>query len=249
MITIDVDDLWARYKENGDIEARNLLLEQYVQLVKYVANKISFTLPPHVDQGDLISYGTFGLIDAIDKYDLSRGFKFETYAISRIRGAILDELRAQDWIPRSVRAKAKSIDKAQQKLGTELGRTPFAHEVASELEFSVDQYHIALGQVSNTAIVGLDEAIRSQEVENITIGDAVMDHRQSVEDTVDAEGLRKFISSTLTRLNDREKIVTTLYYFEGLSLGEIGKILGVTESRVCQIHSKALTEFLNNGGP
>lgn len=244
MIKVPLDDLWRDYKDNGDREARNGLLEHYLPIVKYVAGKIAYGLPPHVDQGDLVSYGTFGLIDALEKFDLSRGFKFETYAIPRIRGSILDELRSADWVPRSVRSKARAIDKATQKLGAELHRNPLPREIAMELDMTVEQYNTAIGQVSFASVVGLDESVKAQNIENITIGDAVIDHRQSIDVQLEAEDLRTLVAGGIRKMNDRERIVATLYYYEGLSLGEIGTVLGVTESRICQIHTKAITNLL-----
>ena len=220
------------------------MLVHYMPLVRTLANKVAFGLPQHVDQNDLISYGTFGLIDAIDKFDPLRGFKFETYAISRIRGSILDELRSADWIPRSVRSKAKQIDAATQKLGAELARTPSASELAEELDITVDQYNEAIGQIFRTGMVGLDDVVKTQGVENITVGDSIADSREHSNDTIDIDQLRTLFADTIRAMSSREKIVMTLYYFEGLTLGDIGVVLGVTESRICQIHTKAIANLL-----
>lgn len=243
-----LEALWIQYKNERDQESRNALLEHYLPLVKYVASKVGFGLPPHVDQGDLISYGTFGLIDALEKFDPERGYKFETYAISRIRGSILDELRSSDWIPRSIRSKARSIDKAVQRLGSELLRNPSPEEMAEELDLNMDQYNTVLGQISHAGMVGLDDTIKTQDVENVTVGDAIKDTRNTVESSFEVDELRNLFAKSLNTMGDREKIVATLYYYEGLTLGEIGTVLGVTESRICQIHTKAILGLLPQVG-
>lgn len=240
----DVQELWITYKETDDIDARNDLLVHYLPLVNYVAHKIAYSLPPHIDQNDLVSYGTFGLLDAISRFDLERGIKFETYAFNRIRGAIIDELRSADWVPRSVRSRARAIDKASQKLSGELMRQPTSTEIADELEITIDQYHTYTGQVAQSHVVGLYDTPRNQEVENIVVGDSIADPTKEIEGLSDIAGLRSVLAAGIKRMSERERIVTTLYYYEGLTLGEIGTVLGVTESRICQIHTKAITNLL-----
>jgi RNA polymerase sigma factor for flagellar operon FliA len=155
----EIDRLWVEYKESDDSKLRDALIVHYSPLVKYVAGRVAVGLPQNVDQADLVSYGIFGLIDAIDKFDLERGFKFETYAISRIKGAIIDELRSIDWVPRSVRAKARSLEKAYATLEAKLHRTPTDAEIAEELDMTDSQLQQAFGQISFIGLVALDETL------------------------------------------------------------------------------------------
>ena len=154
---IELKDLWRRYKATGDERARERLVVAYAPLVKYVAGRMSSGLPAHVEEADLISYGLSGLISAIERFDLTREIKFETYAITRIRGAIIDELRTLDWVPRSVRARAREIERANMKLEARFQRAPTDEEMADELQISVDDFQDALLQISNSTIVALDE--------------------------------------------------------------------------------------------
>ncbi len=234
---------WIAYKEDGDKVARDSLIVHFSPLVKYVAGRVSVGLPSNVEQADLVSYGMFGLIDAIDKFDLDRGIKFETYAISRIRGAIIDELRSYDWVPRSVRAKARMVERAYSTLENKLGRSPSDEEVARELEMSVGEFQQIFNQISFVGLVALDELIGmgADKGENLTLGDTLADP-QGADPTAafEVEELRHLLAEAINKLPEREKIVITLYYYEGLTLAEIGQVLGVTESRVCQMHTKAV---------
>jgi RNA polymerase sigma factor for flagellar operon FliA len=231
----DVEGLWAAYKASAGRDTRDRLILHYSPLVKYVAGRVAVGLPQNVEQADLVSYGIFGLIDAIDKFDPSRGFKFETYAIARIKGAILDELRSIDWVPRSVRAKSRAIEKAYAKLEGELHRTPSDAELATELTMSEDQLQSTLNQISFIGLVALDESM--------TLGDTVADSGESPSAAYEVEEMRHILADAINRMPEREKIVLTLYYYEGLTLAEIGQVLGVTESRVCQIHTKAVLQL------
>jgi RNA polymerase sigma factor for flagellar operon FliA len=184
----------------------------------------------------------FGLMDALEKFDLDRGFKFETYAISRIRGAIIDELRAMDWVPRSVRAKARDVEKAQRKLESKLGREPTDEEVADHMGISKEDLHEINTQLSLVSVMALDETIGGDESgEQRSLLDTLAD-ATSAEPGADLESqeMRGILAAAIDSLSEREKVVVTLYYFEGLTLAEIGEILGVTESRICQIHTKAV---------
>jgi len=240
----DVERLWSSYKEEATREVRDQLILHYSPLVKYVAGRVAVGLPHNVEQADLVSYGIFGLIDAIDKFDPGRGFKFETYAIARIKGAILDELRSIDWVPRSVRAKARAIEKAYAKLEGELHRTPSDVELASELEMSDDQLQTTLNQISFIGIVALDEMLSGGERgDSMTLGDTVADPGEGPVAAYEVEEMRHILADAINRMPEREKIVLTLYYYEGLTLAEIGSVLGVTESRVCQIHTKAVLQL------
>jgi len=238
--TTELDDVWTSYKDEPSQKDRDQLIVYYAPLVKYVASRIAAGLPQNVDQADLVSYGMFGLIDAITKFDPSRGFKFETYAISRIKGAVLDELRSIDWVPRSVRAKAKAVERAMSKLESELHRAPTDQEIAKELDLSTDQLATIYNQISSLGLVALDEMLSYNGGDNITFGDTLPDRQDGPGGVYERVEMRQMLAEAINRMGEREKIVLTLYYYENLTLAEIGKVLGVTESRVCQIHTKAV---------
>jgi RNA polymerase sigma factor for flagellar operon FliA len=214
--------LWDEFKATASAEARERLILHFAPLVKYVASRVATGLPASVEQADLVSYGMFGLIDALEKFEPARGNKFETYAIPRIKGAIIDELRAMDWVPRSVRFKAREIEKAVSDLESMLKRAPSEREVAERLGVSVSELHDVINQISFVSVLALDELL--------SVGN-------------DGQETRALLAGAINSLSEREKIVVTLYYFEGLTLAEIGDILGVTESRVCQIHTKAVNQL------
>jgi RNA polymerase sigma factor for flagellar operon FliA len=213
-------------------------------LVKYVAGRMAVNLPRSVDQADLVSYGIFGLIDAIDKFEPERGFKFETYAINRIKGAILDELRALDWVPRSVRARAREIERSLVELEHKLQRTPSDEELAQHMAIEVEQLRASLAEISSLGMVALDELLGPDT--GSTMADMLPDPAGVGPDTAfQVEETRRVLGDAINRLPDRERLVITLYYFEGLTLAEIGDVLGVTESRVCQIHAKSVMSLRN----
>jgi RNA polymerase sigma factor for flagellar operon FliA len=193
-----------------------------------------------------VSYGIFGLIDAIDKFDPGRGFKFETYAIARIKGAIIDELRSIDWVPRSVRAKARAVERAYSKLENELKRTPDDREVAAELGMSEAELNHVLSQVSFVGLVALDELLSASGSDrggSSTVGDTIADRAHDPVEAFEVDEMKHLLADAINRMPDRERLVLTLYYYEGLTLAEIGAVLGVTESRVCQIHTKAILQL------
>ena len=239
------DRLWEDYKASGSREARDRLIVRYSPLVKYVAGRVAVGLPQNVEQSDLVSYGIFGLIDAIEKFDLDRGYKFETYAIARIKGAILDELRSIDWVPRSVRAKARALEKAYAKLESDLHRTPTDEELADELNMTEEQLQSTLSQISFVGLVALDEmlSVSGDRGESVSLGDTIADSGEGPVAAYEVEEMRQILAEAINRMGEREKIVLTLYYYEGLTLAEIGQVLGVTESRVCQIHTKAVLQL------
>jgi RNA polymerase sigma factor for flagellar operon FliA len=243
--TSGVAQLWADYKETRSHEARNRLVLHYSPLVKYVAGRVSSGLPHNVEQADLVSYGMFGLIDAIDKFDLARGFKFETYAISRIRGSIIDELRSIDWVPRTMRAKSRAVEKAYTKLENALHRTPTDAEVAEELKMSEHELQNLFGQISFFGLVALEETVSvgGDRSEAVTIGDTIPDRGLGPVAAFEVEETKQILAAAINRLPEREKFVLTLYYYEGLTLGQIGEVLHITESRVCQIHTKAVLQL------
>jgi RNA polymerase sigma factor for flagellar operon FliA len=200
-------------------------------------------LPSHVEEADLISYGLGGLISAIERFDLTREIKFETYAITRIRGAIIDELRNLDWVPRSVRARAREIERANVKLESKLQRAPTDEEMASELGVGVDEFQGSLLQISNSTIVALDELwnVSDSTGDQISLLDTLPDRgAPDPQAVVDQTELRDRIADAIAALPEREKLVVALYYYENLTLREIGEVLGVTESRVSQLHTKAV---------
>ena len=204
---------------------------------------MSSGLPAHVDEADLISYGLGGLISAIERFDLSREIKFETYAITRIRGAILDELRTLDWVPRSVRARAREFERTNMKLEARLQRAPTDEEMAAELEISLDEFQEALLQISNSTIVALDELwnVSDSTGDQVSLLDTLPDRRAPDPlMLVNQSELRDRIADAIAALPEREKLVIALYYYENLTLREIGEVLGVTESRVSQLHTKAV---------
>src|SRR5690242_9601722 len=240
-----IAELWSEYKAAGAPDARERLILHYAPLVKFVAGRVAAGLPQNIEQSDLVSYGIFGLIDAIDKFDPGRGYKFETYAISRIKGAIIDELRSIDWVPRSVRAKARAIERAYSKLENELRRSPEDREVAAELGMSEEELAGILSQISFVGIVALDELLSASadRTGGATVGDTIADRAHDPVEAFESEEMRHVLADAIQRMPDRERLVLTLYYYEGLTLAEIGAVLGVTESRVCQIHTKAIFQL------
>lgn len=239
-------EVWRQYKETAALELRDKLILHYAPLVKYVAGRIYFKVPPNVDHGDLVSCGIFGLIDAIEKFDLSKNIKFETYAIARVKGAIIDELRSLDWVPRSVRFKAKELGKAYMVLEGRLKRTPTDEEVCKELGITKDKLHENISQIGNTAVVALDDTFTVGKDMNGRVGLIdIIEDESSAEPaaTFEIEEMKTLLAQAIDRLPDREKTVIALYYYEGLTLKEIGEVLGVTESRVSQMHTKAVLQL------
>lgn len=241
--SIELKDLWRRYKRDGDDRARERLVVAYSPLVKYVSGRMASGLPAHVEEADLISYGLGGLISAIERFELEREIKFETYAITRIKGAIIDELRSLDWVPRSVRARARAIERANTKLEHKLQRAPTDEEMADELEMSVSDFQDALLQISNSTVAALDElwTVSDASGDQVSLLDTLQDPgAPDPAQVIDATDLKDRIADAIARLPEREKLVVALYYYENLTLREIGEVLGVTESRVSQLHTKAV---------
>jgi RNA polymerase sigma factor for flagellar operon FliA len=226
-----LDELWTSFKTTGDTDARERLIVQYAPLVKYVAGRIRAGLPPQVDQGDLISDGIIGLMDAIDKYEPERGLQFQTYAVRRIRGSIIDGLRRSDWVPRSVRDKLREIEAAQVTLERRLGRTPEDEEVAAELSISVTELRSAYGKISYTHVGSINEMGASYESSPIESMTFLADH--------DMDDQPEFIRA-VHDLPERDRVIVALYYWERFTLAEIGLVLGITESRVSQLHTRAM---------
>lgn len=242
----ELEHLWSRYRDSGDADLREQLILHYSPLVKYVAGRVGAGMPANVEHADLVSYGIFGLMDAIEKFDPSRGFKFETYAVTRIRGAIIDELRSIDWVPRSVRAKARRIEKAIRQLEQRLNRTPSDEELAIELMVSTEELEDMLTSVSMTSMAALDDVLDIGDGESITLVDTLEEENlTSPEGNIDDQETRRQLREAIGRLSEREQKVLALYYFENMTLAQVGDILGVTESRICQIHTKAVMSLRN----
>ncbi len=240
---IELKDLWRRYKSSADERARERLVVAYSPLVKYVAGRMASGLPAHVDEADLISYGLVGLIGAISRFEPEREIKFETYAITRIKGAIIDELRSLDWVPRSVRARARSIERANAKLENRLQRAPSDEEMAVELDMTVQEFQDALLQISNSTIAALDElwTVSDASGDQVSLLDTLQDpDAPDPAAAMDQTDLKDRMADAIARLPEREKLVIALYYYENLTLREIGEVLGVTESRISQLHTKAV---------
>ncbi len=235
-------DLWQSFLERGNLDARQSLVEKYVRVVKYVAGRMAIGLPHYVEYNDLVSAGLLGLIQAIDNFDHRRGIKFETYAIPRIRGAILDELRSQDWFPRSLRRKAKQLEAAYAELEVRLGRPATDQELARELGIDVSELDGLIGEVSLATIMSLDADSSGEDGDQqSSMGEYLPDPRSDeIERSIAEQEMRTLIAERLSELPEKEQLVLVLYYYEELTLKEIGEILDVTESRVCQIHTKAI---------
>jgi RNA polymerase sigma factor for flagellar operon FliA len=239
----DVKSLWRKYRASRDQQLRDRLILTYAPLVKFVAGRLGSGLPAHVDEGDLVSYGLLGLIGAIERYDPDRDVKFETYAIARIKGSIIDELRAMDWVPRSVRARARDIERAIGELEAQSGRAPTEEEIAAKLGVSQDELGENLLEISRSSIAALDElwTISSSGGDQVALIDTIEDTQGPEPQTALAQTeMREALGEAISRLPEREKLVVTLYYYEELTLREIGEVLGVTESRVSQLHTKAI---------
>jgi RNA polymerase sigma factor FliA len=224
---VDISEVWTEFKATGSPELRNRLVVQYAPLVKYVAGRLRSGLPQNVDTNDLVSEGVFGLIDAIEKFDLGRGLEFQTYAVPRIKGAMIDALRSQDWVPRSVREKLRAIERAHAVLVERLGRTPTEEEIAAEMGITPKALNGLYAKVSYTSIAA---------VEDLVVVDEAPAPGAALEDDAVKEALLRHVRD----LRERDQIIVALYYYEGFTLAEIGQVLGVTESRVSQLHTRAM---------
>jgi len=236
------DELWILFKKNKDARIRDFFVKQYAPLVKYVAGKVAIGMPHTVEFDDLVGFGVFGLFDAINKFDPEKNVKFKTYAVTRIRGAIFDELRSIDWVPRSVRQKTREIEEAIHRLEAGLGRAATDQEISDELGISIDDFHKNILKISGTSILSLNDVwFTGEENDKVSIVDSI-ESPQSLnpETIVEKEEIRRVIVDAIHELPENEKQVLVLYYYEDLTLKEIGKVLEVTESRVSQLHTKAI---------
>jgi len=239
----ETQTLWLKYRKTGDQGLRDRLILTYAPLVKYVAGRLGSGLPAHVDEGDLVSYGLLGLIGAIERYDPGRDVKFETYAIARIKGAIIDELRALDWVPRSVRSRAREIERAMTELEAKLGTAPNDEQIAEKVGITVAELEESLTEIARSSIAALDElwTVSGSDGDQVALIDTIEDNEApDPQATLSQTEMKEAIADAIARLPEREKLVVTLYYYEELTLREIGEVLGVTESRVSQLHTKAI---------
>jgi RNA polymerase sigma factor for flagellar operon FliA len=240
---VELRELWRRYKAEDDERARERLVVAYSPLVKYVAGRMASGLPSHVEESDLISYGLLGLIGSIERFEPEREIKFETYAVSRIKGAIIDELRSLDWVPRSVRSKARDVERVHQKLENTLQRAPTEEEMAEELGMELEEFRDVLLDIANSSVLALDDlwTIADPDGGQVSLLDTIKDpNAVDPQAELDSAELKDRIADAIEGLPERERLVIALYYYESLTLREIGEVLGVTESRVSQLHTKAV---------
>lgn len=236
------EELWQEYKKKKDSKLRDYFVKKYAPLVKYVAGKVAVGMPSNVEFDDLVGYGVFGLFDAIEKFDPDKHVKFKTYAVTRIRGAIFDELRSIDWVPRSVRQKARQVEESVRKLESSLGRPATDKEIAKDMGMSPKDFEKMMMKISGTSILSLNEVWYSgDENDKISISDSIESPQSLNPDTiVEKDEIKRVIVEAINELPDKEKKVLVLYYYEDLTLKEIGQVLEVTESRISQLHTKAI---------
>lgn len=235
------EKLWLDFKKTKSEQIRDKLIRQYMPLVKYVAGKVAVGLPASVDFDDLVGFGQFGLLDAINKFEPEKGFKFKTYAVTRIRGAIFDEMRQLDWVPRSVRQKSREIEDTIVDLEARLGRTASDAEIAKEMNMTENEYQQTIMKVSGTSVMSLNDVwYAGDDSDHLSIGDTIESPVSMNPDMqVEREEIRKVIMEAINELPEKEKMVIVLYYHEDLTFKEIGQVLEVSESRISQLHTKA----------
>ena len=238
----DEQSLLQRYRKEGLPELRDFFAEKYAPLVKYVAGKVAIGMPQNVEFDDLVSYGSFGLLDAIEKFDPNRDIKFKTYAMTRIRGAIFDELRSIDWIPRSIRQKARQVEEIISQLENKLGHTVEDEDIAKEMGISVDELQSLLTKISGTSIISLNDIwYMGDDNDEVSFMETLESPQNLNPDSlIEKEEIKSVIVEAIKTLPDKEKKVIVLYYYEDLTLKEIGEVLEVTESRISQLHTKAI---------
>ena len=235
------EELWIEFKKTHSPALRDAFIRQYMPLVKYVAGKVSVGMPGSVEFDDLVGFGQFGLLDAINKFEPEKNVKFKTYAVTRIRGAIFDELRSIDWVPRSVRQKSREIEDAISRLESKLGRTASDAEIAGSMGISEEDYNQTVLKVSGTSILSLNDIWYSgDDSDHVSIGDCIESPSSLNPDViVEREEVRRVIIEAINDLPEKEKMVLVLYYYEDLTFKEIGQVLNVSESRISQLHTKA----------
>lgn len=240
MIEKNLEKLWSDYSKTKDPKLKEELIINYSSLVKYVAGRLNIFLGQHIEFEDLVSYGIFGLIDAIDKFDIEKGNKFETYASLRIRGSILDSIRKLDWVPRTLRQKQKQMDQVYTDLENKLGHTPSDQEVADSLNMSLEDVQEFNKKNNITSLISLDEYVEQNHESNLNTPQT---NDNSPEDTYEKQELKESLATAIDKLSEKEKMVISLYYFEDLTLKEISSIMNISESRVSQLHTKAISRL------
>ncbi len=242
-VEADSKSLWLEYRRTRDKALRDRLVVNYAPLVKYVAGRLGSGMPAHVEEGDLVSYGLLGLMSAIDRYDPDRDTKFETYAIARIRGSIIDELRTLDWVPRSVRSRAREIERAIRELESRLGRAPTDDEIAGKVGIThggARRSHWSTSPAPRSPLLTSSGRHRGRATRCRSSTRSRTRRASGPQEALDETEVREALAEAISGLPEREKLVVTLYYYEELTLREIGEVLGVTESRVSQLHTKAI---------
>ncbi|MEB3101138.1 FliA/WhiG family RNA polymerase sigma factor [Ferviditalea candida] len=232
-------DLWISCKEHQDPQAKKQLIELYLPLVDFVANKMAVGLPKNVSKDDLFSYGVMGLIDAIDKFDPHRGLQFETYASWRIRGAMIDSLRQGDWVPRSVREKAKRLEEAYLKLEQQYLRSVTDQEICAFLKIDENEFQQMLQEIAVTTIFSLEDPLKEDESET-RLSVLIDDKAKNPEYKVNEFYIKETLEKAIERLTEKERTVISLLYYEDLSLSEIAEVMSLSPSRISQLHSKAI---------
>ncbi len=235
---MNIENLWIQYSQTEDIEIKKKLIEYYVYLVKIIAGRMYNYYGSKIEYDDLIGYGTLGLLDSIDKFDLKKNIKFETYAQIRIKGAIIDSIRKLDWVPRSLRKKSKDVQNVISDLENKLGRSPTNIEIANKLNVSIKELELLLSDISTFNVTSLDEILKNNSEYNLAGQDV-----KNPEDSYERKEIKKILAESIDRLIENERLVISLYYYEELTYKEIGKIMDLSESRISQIHSKAIIKI------
>ena len=248
-----LERLWHQFKNEGDPDARKAIIEGFAHLVKITAGRVVSSMPNGLDREDLVSAGTIGLVKAVDQFDTGREVKFETYAIALIRGAILEMLRGEDWVPRSVRDKLKLLERTMVALETQNGKAPTEPELAAAMGVTEQELSIIIQQAGRTGVLSLDDVMSGSDgEEHIHFLDVLVDEDASPENEAEGREVRRILAQGVDKLPDRERLVIALYYYEGLTFKEIGRVLSVSESRVYQLHTQAMTRIRGhmnqNGG-
>lgn len=229
--TNDISALWIKYKDTKSVELRNAIAEHYLPLVKIVCGRLAVSLPQHLDKDDLLSSGFFGLLDAIDRFDITRNIKFETYAGVRIRGSMIDYLRSKDWIPVSMRQKIRKYEQTVCKLENELGRAATDNELAEALEISIEELQVLVNQCNSATVIPLEDYLKTDAAEAVDTNPA---------NSTELFEIKETLAKAIERLPERERTVVSLYYYEEMTLKEISLVMHLTEARISQLHTKAI---------